>query len=50
MILVADESIDFGIIRILQENNVSVEQIKNWNNLEGGKIIPGQKIKILITG
>lgn len=35
---------------ISQENNVSVEQIKNWNNLDGGKIIPGQKIKILITG
>ena len=35
---------------ISQENNVSVEQIKNWNNLEGGKIMPGQKIKILITG
>lgn len=35
---------------ISQENNVSVDQLKQWNNLEGGKIMPGQKIKILITG
>ena len=35
---------------ISQENGVTIEQLKNWNNLEGGKIMPGQKIKILITG
>ncbi|MBI4930924.1 MAG: LysM peptidoglycan-binding domain-containing protein [Bacteroidetes bacterium] len=35
---------------IAQENGVTIEQLKQWNNLEGGKIMPGQKIKILITG
>ena len=34
---------------IAQENNVSIDQIKNWNSLEGGKIFAGQKIKILIS-
>src|SRR3989304_1346335 len=35
---------------ISQENGVSIDKLKQWNNLEGGKIMPGQKIKILITG
>lgn len=35
---------------IAQENGVTIEKLKQWNNLEGGKIMPGQKIKILITG
>ncbi len=35
---------------IAQENGVTLDQLKQWNNLEGGKIVPGQKLKILITG
>ncbi|MEK6615983.1 MAG: LysM peptidoglycan-binding domain-containing protein [Bacteroidota bacterium] len=35
---------------ISQENGVTLEQLKQWNNIDGGKIIPGQKIKIIITG
>ena len=35
---------------ISQQNNVSIDQLKQWNNLESEKIIQGQKIKILITG
>lgn len=35
---------------IAQENGVTISQIKQWNSIDGGKIIPGQKIKILITG
>lgn len=31
---------------IAQENNVSVDQLKEWNNLSGGKIMIGQKLKI----
>lgn len=34
---------------IAQENGVTVEQLKQWNNLEGEKIFSGQKIKILIS-
>lgn len=33
---------------IAQENGVTVVQLKQWNNLEGEKILEGQKIKILI--
>ena len=35
---------------ISQENGVTVDQIKQWNNIPEGKIIPGQKLKILIQG
>jgi membrane-bound lytic murein transglycosylase D len=36
---------------IAQNNGVTIDQIKQWNNMEGiGKIVPGQKIKILIAG
>lgn len=35
---------------ISQENGVSVNKIKQWNNLDSGKLMPGQKIKILIAG
>lgn len=35
---------------IAQMNGVTVNQIKQWNNIADGKIVPGQKIKILITG
>lgn len=34
---------------IAQENGISVDQIKQWNNLDGGKIFAGQKIKILVS-
>jgi peptidoglycan endopeptidase LytE len=34
---------------IAQENGVTVQQLKQWNNLDDGKIIVGQKIKILIS-
>ncbi|MBI3501512.1 MAG: LysM peptidoglycan-binding domain-containing protein [Bacteroidetes bacterium] len=32
---------------IAQENGVTLEQLKQWNNIPEGKIIPGQKLKIL---
>jgi membrane-bound lytic murein transglycosylase D len=35
---------------IAQGNSVTIEQLKQWNNLEGGKIMSGQKLKILING
>lgn len=35
---------------IAQEHGVTIDQLKQWNNLEGGKILSGQKLKILITG
>jgi len=36
---------------IAQTNGVTVDQIKQWNNIDSAhKIVPGQKIKILITG
>lgn len=35
---------------IAQENNVTIDKIKQWNNIDGGKIMPGQKLKILING
>ena len=35
---------------ISQDNGVTIEQLKQWNNISDGKIMPGQKIKILITG
>lgn len=34
---------------ISQENNVTIDQLKQWNNLEGGKIMTGQKLKIRIA-
>ena len=34
---------------IAQENKVTLEQIKQWNNIADGKIRPGQKIKIPIA-
>jgi membrane-bound lytic murein transglycosylase D len=36
---------------IAQSHGVTIEQIKQWNNLDDThKIVPGQKIKIIITG
>jgi membrane-bound lytic murein transglycosylase D len=35
---------------IAQINGVTIDQIKQWNNIPDGKIVPGQKIKILIAG
>lgn len=35
---------------ISQENGVTLEQLKQWNNIVDGKIVPGQKLKILIAG
>jgi len=35
---------------IAQSNGVTIEDIKQWNKLDGGKIIPGQKIKIRVAG
>jgi membrane-bound lytic murein transglycosylase D len=36
---------------IAQINGVTVDQIKQWNNIDSAhKIVPGQKIKILIAG
>ena len=35
---------------IAQGNGVTIDQLKQWNNLEDGKIMSGQKLKILITG
>jgi membrane-bound lytic murein transglycosylase D len=36
---------------IAQSNGVTIQQIKEWNNMDSAsKIIPGQKIKILIAG
>ncbi len=35
---------------IAQENGVSIDQLKQWNNLEGGKIMTGQKLKIRVAG
>ena len=35
---------------ISQDNSVTIDQLKQWNNIADGKIIPGQKLKILITG
>lgn len=34
---------------IAQENGVTVQQLKQWNSLDDGKIMVGQKVKILIT-
>ncbi len=35
---------------IAQQNGVTLEQLIQWNNIINGKIIPGQKIKLLIPG
>ena len=36
---------------IAQNNGVSIDQIKQWNNIdESYKIIPGQRIKIVVAG
>lgn len=40
-----------SIWNIAQMHGVTIQQIKQWNNLDDAhKIIPGQKIKIVITG
>jgi len=35
---------------IAQQNGVTIQQIKQWNKIPNGKIIPGQKIKIMVNG
>ena len=54
----ADRKLKYYIVQkgdslwsIAQSNGVTIEQIRQWNNMDSeGKIIPGQKIKILVTG
>lgn len=35
---------------ISQENGITIDQLKQWNNLADGKIMPGQKLKIPTAG
>jgi|ERR1051325_774126 membrane-bound lytic murein transglycosylase D len=35
---------------ISQENGITIDQLKQWNNIPEGKIMPGQKLKIPIAG
>ncbi|MFI5164713.1 MAG: LysM peptidoglycan-binding domain-containing protein, partial [Bacteroidia bacterium] len=54
----ADRKLKYYVVRkgdslwsIAQNNGVTIEQIKQWNNMDSSyKIIPGQKIKIVIAG
>lgn len=38
-----------GLFRISRKFNVSVEDLKKWNNLKNDKLVPGQKLQIYPT-
>jgi membrane-bound lytic murein transglycosylase D len=38
-----------GLLRISRKFNVSVEDLKKWNNLKNDRLVPGQKLQIYPT-